>query len=49
MAKAKSAASNNTYGFDCQTSTSTGTKSYNKAFLVLSNTDYYDGYYIWCV
>jgi hypothetical protein len=35
-------ASNNTYGFDCQTSTSTGTKSYNKAFLVLSNTDYYD-------
>jgi hypothetical protein len=34
--------SNNTYGFDCQTSTSTGTKSYNKAFLVLSNTDYYD-------
>jgi hypothetical protein len=35
-------ASNNTYGFDCQTSTSTGTKSYNKAFLVLSNADYYD-------
>ena len=34
--------SNNTYGFDCQTSTTTGTKSYNKAFLVLSNTDYYD-------
>lgn len=35
-------ASNNTYGFDCQTSTSTGTKSYNKAFSVLSNSDYYD-------
>lgn len=35
-------ASNNTYGFDCQTSTSTGTKAYNKAFSVLSNTDYYD-------
>jgi hypothetical protein len=32
----------NTFGFDCQTSTSTGTKSYNKAFALLSNTDYYD-------
>jgi len=32
----------NTFGFDCSTSTSTGTKSYNKAFSVLSNTDYYD-------
>jgi len=35
-------ASNNTFGFDCSTSTSTGTKSYNKAFTLLSNTDYYD-------
>jgi hypothetical protein len=32
----------NTFGFDCQTSTSPGTKSYNKAFALLSNTDYYD-------
>ena len=32
----------NTFGFDCSTSTSTGTKSYNKAFSLLSNTDYYD-------
>ena len=32
----------NTFGFDCSTSTSTGTKSYNKAFTLLSNTDYYD-------
>ena len=32
----------NTFGFDCSTSTSTGTKSYNKAFTLLGNTDYYD-------
>jgi hypothetical protein len=32
----------NTFGFDCSTSTATGTKSYNKAFSLLSNTDYYD-------
>ena len=32
----------NTFGFDCSTATSTGTKSYNKAFSLLSNTDYYD-------
>ena len=34
--------STNTFGFDCSTSTATGTKSYNKAFTLLSNTDYYD-------
>jgi hypothetical protein len=32
----------NTFGFDCSTSTSTGTKSYQKAFAALSNTDFYD-------
>ena len=32
----------NTFGFDCSTSTATGTKSYNKAFTLLGNTDYYD-------
>ena len=32
----------NTFGFDCSTATSSGTKSYNKAFSLLSNTDYYD-------
>ena len=32
----------NVFGFDCSTTTSTGTKSYNKAFTLLSNTDYYD-------
>jgi hypothetical protein len=32
----------NTFGFDCQLETSTGTKSYNKAFTLLSNADYYD-------
>ena len=32
----------NTFGFDCSTSTSTGTVAYNKAFSVLSNADYYD-------
>jgi hypothetical protein len=35
-------ANNNTFGFDCSTSTATGTKSYNKAFTILGNTDYYD-------
>ena len=32
----------NTFGFDCSTSTATGAISYNKAFTLLSNTDYYD-------
>jgi hypothetical protein len=32
----------NVFGFDCQNTTSTGTKAYNKAFTLLSNTDYYD-------
>ena len=32
----------NTFGFDCSSTTSTGTVSYNKAFTLLSNTDYYD-------
>jgi len=35
-------ANTNAFGFDCATSTSTGTKAYNKAFTLLSNTDYYD-------
>jgi hypothetical protein len=35
-------AGTNTFGFDCSTSTATGTKSYNKAFTLLGNTDYYD-------
>ena len=35
-------ASGNVFGFDCSNSTSTGTKAYNKAFTLLSNTDYYD-------
>jgi phage tail sheath protein FI len=35
-------ASTNTFGFDCSTSTSTGTAAYDKAFAVLGNTDYYD-------
>ncbi len=35
-------ANSNTFGFDCSTSTATGTKSYNKAFTILGNTDYYD-------
>jgi hypothetical protein len=34
--------STNTFGFDCSTSTSTGTAAYDKAFAVLGNTDYYD-------
>jgi hypothetical protein len=32
----------NTFGFNCQGSTTTGTVAYNKAFTLLSNTDYYD-------
>ena len=32
----------NVFGFDCSTPTSAGTKAYNKAFTLLSNTDYYD-------
>jgi hypothetical protein len=32
----------NTFGFNCSTATSTGTVAYNKAFGLLSNTDYYD-------
>jgi len=32
----------NTFGFNCATATSTGTAAYNKAFSLLSNTDYYD-------
>lgn len=32
----------NTFGFDCSDSTATGTTAYNKAFTILSNTDYYD-------
>ena len=32
----------NTFGFDCQYSTSPGTIAYNKAFTLLGNTDYYD-------
>ena len=35
-------AASNTFGFDCSTSTSPGTIAYNKAFSLLSNTDYYD-------
>ena len=35
-------ADDNTFGFNCSTSTSTGTLAYNKAFNILSNTDYYD-------
>ena len=34
--------STNTFGFDCSSATSTGTKAYQKAFAALSNTDYYD-------
>jgi hypothetical protein len=32
----------NTFGFDCSGASTTGTVSYNKAFSILSNTDYYD-------
>jgi phage tail sheath protein FI len=35
-------AASNTFGFDCQSATATGTKAYNKAFTLLSNADYYD-------
>ena len=35
-------ANSNVFGFDCSNSTATGTKAYNKAFTLLSNTDYYD-------
>jgi phage tail sheath protein FI len=35
-------AATNTFGFDCSTATSTGTKAYNKAFTLLTNADYYD-------
>jgi len=34
--------STNTFGFDCSGTTTAGTKAYNKAFSVLSNTDFYD-------
>ncbi len=34
--------STNTLGFDCSTSTATGTKAYRKAFAALSNTDFFD-------
>ena len=34
--------STNTFGFDCSTTSTGGTKSYNKAFKLLGNTDYYD-------
>lgn len=32
----------NTFGFDCSTTSTGGTKSYNKAFTLLGNTDFYD-------
>lgn len=32
----------NTFGFDCSGASTTGTTAYNKAFTLLSNTDYYD-------
>ena len=32
----------NTFGFDCSGTGTTGTVAYNKAFGILSNTDYYD-------
>ena len=34
--------SSNTFGFDCSGASTTGTTAYNKAFTLLSNTDYYD-------
>jgi len=34
--------STNTFGFDCDLPTSTGTIAYAKAFALLANTDYYD-------
>jgi hypothetical protein len=38
----KHIAAANSFGFDCSSTSATGTKAYNKAFTVLSNTDYYD-------
>lgn len=35
-------AASNTFGFDCSGTTTAGTKAYNKAFTLLSNTDVYD-------
>ncbi len=35
-------AASNTFGFNCENATATGTKAYNKAFTLLSNADYYD-------
>jgi hypothetical protein len=35
-------APSNSFGFDCSSTTSAGTISYNKAFALLSNTDQYD-------
>jgi hypothetical protein len=32
----------NTFGFDCSTTSTGGTKIYNKAFTLLENTDFYD-------
>jgi hypothetical protein len=32
----------NTFGFDCSGTSTTGTKAYNKAFTLLGNADYYD-------
>lgn len=32
----------NTFGFNCSGTSTGGTKAYNKAFTLLSNTDYYD-------
>jgi len=32
----------NSFGHDCSTATSTGTKAYKKAFKLLENTDFYD-------
>ena len=32
----------NTFGFNCSSTSTTGTVAYNKAFSILSNTDYYD-------
>ncbi len=35
-------AGNNVFGFNCESTSATGTTAYNKAFTLLSNTDYYD-------
>lgn len=37
-----SISSTNTFGFDCSSTTATGTIAYKKAFTILGNTDYYD-------